>query len=160
MEKVSEKQGSSTVDMSIRMMAASSRHHNRAPAVAANRKMDKYSIFTVHFLICWVIYLNLHYRWMAQHRKRSASYFDAYKAGNSRERTSHHSTVQMIWRVCPVRMNLKSSCYLQSTAAGITKPEAKRVNDSWSCESNDESADDANTTNGKSKLHNLPTGLE
>lgn len=74
----------------------------------------------------------------------------------------HHITVQRKWfaRVCPVRMNLKSSCYLQSTAAGITKPEAKRVNDSWSCESNDESADDANTTNGKSKLHDLLTGLE
>lgn len=52
---------------------------------------------------------------MAQHRKRPASYLDAYKAGNSREGTSHHSTVQGKWfaRVCPVRTNLKSSCYLQ-----------------------------------------------
>lgn len=59
-----------------------------------------------------------------------------------------------------MRTNLKSSCYLQSTAAGITKQEAKCVNDSWSCESNDESASDTNATNGNSKIHGLLMGLE
>lgn len=74
----------------------------------------------------------------------------------------HHITVEGKWfaRVCPERTSLKSSCYLQSTAAGITRQEAKCVNDSWSCESDDESADDANTTNGKSELDDLLRPLE
>lgn len=42
----------------------------------------------------------------------------------------------------------------------ITEQEAKGIKDSRSCESNDESADDTNTTNRKSKLHDLPMGLE
>lgn len=73
-----------------------------------------------------------------------------------------HSTVQGKWfaRVCPVRTNPKSGCCQQSTAAGITKPEAKCVDNSWSCESDDESADDTNTTSRKSYLHHSRIGLE
>lgn len=66
-----------------------------------------------------------------------------------------HSTVQGKWftRVCPVKTNPKSHCCQQSTAAGTTKPEAKCIDDSWACESDDESADDTNTTSRKSYLH-------
>lgn len=75
--------------------------------------------------------------------------------------TEQHSTVQgqLFARVCPVRTAPKSGCCQQSTAAGITKPEAKCVDDSWSCES-DESADDTNTTSRKSYLHHSQIGLE
>lgn len=121
MEKVSEKQGSSTVDISIRMMTASFRHHNRAPAVAANRKMDKYSIFTVHFLVCRVMDLDLHYWRTAQHHKQLAILMPTKQVTAEKE---HHSTAQMIRRrVCPGRTNLN----LKPTEHGswITEREAK-----------------------------------
>lgn len=52
MEKVSEKQGSPAVDISIPMMAAFFRHCPRGAAAAADCTPDKHSIVTVHFLIC------------------------------------------------------------------------------------------------------------
>lgn len=96
MEKVSEKQGSSAVDTSIPMMAAFFRHCTRAAAGAADHTPDKHSTVTVHFLVCRAVDLNLHYRWRAQHHEWSWSQFDAYKAGNSTDRTSQHSIEQMI----------------------------------------------------------------
>lgn len=150
MEKVSVKQGSSTVDISILMMAASFRHH-RAPAVVGNQKWT--STAFSQYISSAVESLNLHFQWMAQHRKQLASYFDAYKAGNSREGTSHHSTVQMTCKSLSNENKAEnSSCWLQSAAAGITEQEAKWVKDGWPCEAKDESADDANSTNRKSKL--------
>lgn len=96
MEKVSEKQDSSAVDISIPMMAAFFRHCTRAAAGAADRTPHKHSTVTVQFLVCRAVDLNLHYRWRAQHHEWSWSQFDAYKAGNSTDRTSQHSTGQMI----------------------------------------------------------------
>lgn len=93
MEKVSEKQGSSAVDISIPMMAAFFRHCTRAAAVAHTRQAQH----------CHRTFprlssrdLNFHYPWRAQHHERSQSQFDAYKAGNSTAPTSQHSTGQMI----------------------------------------------------------------
>lgn len=40
--------------------------------------------------------LNLHYQWRAQHCEQSWSQFDAYKAGNSTDRTAQHNTGQLI----------------------------------------------------------------
>lgn len=97
--------------------------------------------------------LNLNYRGRAQHHEQSWSQFDAYKAGNSTAWTSQHSTGQMIHRGLSSE-NKSRGCCQQSTAAGITKPEAKRVDNSWSCESDDESADDKHH-----KQEELPTSF-
>lgn len=160
MEKVSEKQGSSAVDISIPTMAAFFRHCTRAAAVTADCTPDKHSIVTVHFLSCraviWTYIINEGLSTMSD---PGASLMPTKQVT---AQTEHHSTVQGKWftRVCPVRTNPKSGCCQQSTAAGITKPEAKCVDNSWSCESDDESADDVNTTSRKSCLHHSQIGLE
>lgn len=156
MEKVSEKQGSSAVDASIPMMAAFFRHCSRA---AAGRTPDKQSIVTGHFLVSWAA------TWTYIINKGLSTVSDPRASLTPTKQVTaqieHHSTVQGKWftRVCPVRTNPKSCCCQQSAAAGTTKPEAKCVDNSWSCESDDESADDTNTTR-KSYLHHSQIGLE
>lgn len=158
MEKESVKQGSSTVDISILMMAASFRHHNRAPAVVGNQKWT--STAFSQYISSAVESLNLHFQWMAQHRKQWASYLDAYKAGNSREGTSHHSTVQMTCKSLSNENKAEnSSRWLQSAAAGITEQGAKWGKGSWPCEAKGESADDANSTSRKSKVRVVTDGV-
>lgn len=90
MEKVSEKQGSSAVDISIAIADAFFRHCTRA--AAARQAQHCHSTFPRPSSRD----LNLHYRWRAQHHKRSQSQFDAYKAANSTARTSQQSTGEMI----------------------------------------------------------------
>lgn len=159
MEKVSEKQGSSAVDVSIAMMAAFFRHCTRAAAVAAGCTPEKHSI-VAGYLICramiWTYIIN---EGLSTVSNPGASLMPTKQVTAQIEQ---HSTVQGKWftRVCPVRTNPKSHCCQQSTAAGTTKPEAKCVDDSWSCESDDESADDTNTTSRKSYLHHSQIGLE
>lgn len=157
MEKVSEKQGSSAVDISIPVMAAFFRHCSRAAAVS---HPDKHSIVTGHCLGCRaVIWTSIILEGLSTTSNPRASLMPTKQ---ETAQLQHHSTVQGKWftRVCPVRTNPKSGCCQQSTAAGITMPEAKCVEDSWSCESDDESADDTNTTSRKSCLHHSQIGLE
>lgn len=155
MEKVGKKQGSSGVVISILMMAAFFRHCTRAAAVAADRTADKHSTVTVHSLICRaVIWTYVIDEGLSTMSDPGASLMPTKQVTAQIEQ---HSTVQGKWftTVCPVRTNPQSGCCQLSTAAGITKPEAKCVDDSWSCESDDESADDTNTT----KQEELPTSF-
>lgn len=158
MEKESVKQGSSTVDISVLMMAASFRRNNRAPAVVGNQKWT--STAFSQYISSAVESLNLHFQWMAQHRKQWASYLDAYKAGNSGEGTSRHSTVQMTCKSLSNENKAEnSSRWLQSAAAGITEQGAKWGKGSWPCEAKGESADDANSTSRKSKVRVVTDGV-
>lgn len=60
MEKESVKQGSSTVDISVLMMAASFRRNNRAPAVVGNQKWT--STAFSQYISSAVESLNLHFQ--------------------------------------------------------------------------------------------------
>lgn len=160
MEKVNEKQGSSAVDISIPTMAAFCRHCSRAAAVAADCTADTHSTGTAQLLGCRaVIWTYIIHEGLSTMSHPGASLMPTKQVTAQIEQ---HSTVQGKWftGVCPVRTNPKSGCCQQSTAAGITKPEAKCVDNSWSCESDDESADDTNTTSRKSCLHHSRIGLE
>lgn len=108
MEKVSEKQGSSAVDISIPMMAAFLRHCSRAAAVS---HPDKHSIVTGHCLGCRaVIWTSIIHEGLSTTSDPTASLMPTKQ---ETAQLQQHSTVQGKWftKVCPVRTNPKSGCW-------------------------------------------------